>query len=187
MKKVLIIDCGSSKVPEIEKIISELKINFETQKLPEINSINNFDAIIISGAPILLTQTNHQPYLEKAHLIFSDSTKPILGICFGHQLMGLHFGATVSRCNESRTWEEITFSAPFKLTTASKSINYFEDHCECITLPKEFKLIASSKTCTVEAMQHNTNPWFGVQFHPEVSERQGQELIANFIALRSET
>jgi GMP synthase (glutamine-hydrolysing) len=188
MQKILIIDCGSTKVPEIEKIISQLKVPFETQKLTEVYSIDDFSGVIISGAPILFTKVQHEPYLEKTKILFSKPELPILGICFGHQLMGIHFGALVSLCNESRTWEEIYFTDRFKLMPSDpKTMRFFEDHCECVTLPDQFKLVASSKTCYVEVMQHNINPWFGVQFHPEVSEAQGQELIANFIALRCET
>ncbi len=188
MRKILIIDCGSSKVPEIEKLVSHLKTPYETQKLLDIESVDGFSGIIISGAPILLTQKDVGIYLEKAKIVFSNPKLPVLGICFGHQLMGMHHGSSISLCTESRTWEEINFSTPFTLNTSSAAtIRFFEDHCECIDLPEQFTLIASSGTCTVETMQHNINPWFGVQFHPEVSGPQGQELIANFIALTPDT
>lgn len=187
MSKTLIIDCGSTKVEAIEKILLSLNVAYEIQKLNSLNSIDGFSAIIISGAPILLTEVDHVEYLKKAHLIFTDSTKPILGICFGHQLMGIYHKAIVTKCKDSRSWEEINFNQQFDLLPGiNENISIFEDHCECITVPEEFLHIASSKTCYNEVMQHKTNVWYGVQFHPEVSGAVGHELIANFIGLAKE-
>lgn len=182
-KQILIIDCGSSKVPEIEKMVQACNAHFATIRLTDLAAIPLCDGIIISGAPILLTETNHQPYLEKAKIIFENPNLPILGICFGHQLMGLHHKASIERCEPDRNWQSITFHKPFKLIASTGEYSFMEDHCECITLPEHFQLVASSVTCTNEAMQHHHNSWFGVQFHPEVSGEQGLELFKTFIQI----
>ena len=63
---ILIIDCGSSKVVDIEKQLEAINIAFKTEKWNSltIGKLNNFGGIIISGGPILLTETDPKPYLK---------------------------------------------------------------------------------------------------------------------------
>jgi len=182
-RKILVVDCGSKKVPGIEKIAAAVNCAFDTTPLKELTEIGDeYIGVIISGAPILLTEVEHTPYLEKAKLLFSDPLLPVLGICFGHQLMGLYHGAAVSRCREDRDFQEINFVVAHPFVRKSPGIvRFHEDHCECITLPENFMLQASSAICTNEAMEHADHPWFGVQFHPETSGQDGHDFIANFI------
>ena len=56
-----------------------------------------------------------------------------------------------------------------------------EDHCEHISIPKDFEHLACSDTCINEAMKHKTKLHYGVQFHPEVSGNYGNILLENFV------
>jgi GMP synthase (glutamine-hydrolysing) len=184
MKPILIIDCGSSKVPAIEKMVTETAASYITIKLNNLNILPDTSGIIISGAPILLTEVDPVPYLQKAKILFANEHLPILGICFGHQLMGILHGSKVCRCNEDRDWQTIFIKEPSHLIPLKfDEEKFMEDHCECIDLPASFNLLGSSGTCENEMMAHRANPWYGVQFHPEVSEKSGYDLIANFIAI----
>jgi len=179
---ILIIDCGSSKVLDIEAQLEAINIKFKTIKWDKINleTIEENPGIIISGAPILLTEVDNQPYL-KAFKFLKKYPNPVLGICFGHQILGLLHGSEIKIGKEDRNWQNI------KIETSSTLFNYIrkpynmmEDHIEEISLPKGFKLLATSSKCSNEAMQHKIKPLFGVQFHPEVSERAGLQLLKNF-------
>ncbi len=183
MKKILIINCGSKKTPLIAEHVKALT-EFEILNFTNVRSIKKYSGIIISGAPILLTETSHGEYLNMGKIIFSNKNLPVLGICFGHQLMGIYHHALISKCDEDRNTQSILVVKKNDLFgNKNESYNFMEDHCESITCPESFTTLAYSVICENEMMQHNTNPWYGVQFHPEVSGDNGKQLIHNFIRL----
>lgn len=179
---ITVIDCGSSKVPDIVKMLEANGTTVKTQKITEFK-LNGSKGVVISGAPILLTEKNPADYLAATSFL-KKCKVPVLGICFGHQLIGLHHGAKIKRCMEDREWRKIKFFSDTEITRGFKEdMQFKEDHCECISLPVDFDLIASSVTCEVEMMKHKTKNIFGVQFHPEVSEENGNNLIRQFVQL----
>ncbi|MHB8842076.1 MAG: type 1 glutamine amidotransferase [Candidatus Aquicultor sp.] len=95
---------------------------------------------------------------------------PVLGICFGHQLIGKAFGSEVVRRERRVGFADVVKvqEAPIfdGLPPAWKSAVYHQDRIE--TLPQGFKLIASSQYCAVQAMAHADLPIWTTQFHPEI-------------------
>lgn len=181
---ILIIDCGSQKSPYISEIVDE----FEDCILVALHDFNpslleNKTGVIISGAPILITEVDTRPYLEKFEWIKTTSL-PVLGICFGHQIIGLLHGAMGSKMKEDRDWQLIeAFETCPLFDKLPTEFEMMEDHCESISIPPGFQLIASSDVCINECMQHFSKPLFGVQFHPEVSGNFGRIVIENFVKL----
>jgi GMP synthase (glutamine-hydrolysing) len=179
---ILIIDCGSQKTPFIEQLVDEF-MDYETVKIQDLTSenLNNKFGVIISGAPILITEVDPSPYLEKVKWL-KETNIPVFGICFGHQLIGLTYGAFGSRMKEDRDFQTVEiFEECILFDKLPSEIDMMEDHCETISIPQNFKLIASSDTCVNEAMMHKSKPFFGVQFHPEVSGNHGRIIFQNFI------
>lgn len=182
---ILIVDCGSTKVPEIVRCVTKSGYKSEIitiQNLPELN-LELYTAAIISGAPILLTQKDVRPFLLLSDALFKHNM-PILGICFGHQLMALHYGASVFMGSASRTDISINILSQSPIFKGMDNILVFnEDHCEYASLPLDFDLIAKSEACANEAMENHELQRYGVQFHPESSGDNGQLLIDNFLEL----
>lgn len=179
---ILIINCGSQKTPYIEQAV-DLQMDFKTVGLFDATAESAADVkgIIISGAPILITEVDTLPYLEQLSWILNANI-PVLGICFGHQILGLLHDANAARQMEDRDWQTIEALEEHPLfDKLPMEFQMVEDHCESISVPRDFKLLAVSDVCVNEAMYHKTKPFFGVQFHPEVSGNQGTLIIENFV------
>ena len=178
---IYIIDCGSEKVPHFEAWAKSRGVN-STLAWDKFSPENHPDAkaIIISGAPILLSQIDPTPYLRAFEWV-KEIQIPVLGICFGHQIIGMHHGAEISMMPEDRDLREIKIirQDPIFSNILSEA-KMQEDHCEEITLPKNFTHIASSQKCLVEGMKHPSKPIWGFQFHPEVNSIDGIQLLNNF-------
>lgn len=179
----LIINFGSSKTPQIAEVINDL--GFKATIIPWKDNFtlnDQVEGLILSGAPILLTQVDQTPYLEK-FLFLRETQVPVLGICFGHQLTGLLHGAEAYLGAENRTNTKIDHNASHLFLGLKNPCDMMEDHTEGINLPEGFVSLASSKEYELEAMRHSSKKMFGVQFHPEVSGENGRILLNNFCQL----
>ena len=181
---ILIIDCGSSKTPSIETMVDEF-CDFQTVPILDFTEsmLTSIAGVIISGAPLLITEQNIATYLNKLSWL-KTIKKPTLGICFGHQLIGITFGAFGQKMREDRDVQLIeVFEDSLLFDKLPTEFDMLEDHCETISIPQHFKLVASSDACVNEAMEHQSLPIFGVQFHPEVSGNYGRIIFDNFIKI----
>jgi anthranilate synthase/aminodeoxychorismate synthase-like glutamine amidotransferase len=122
-------------------------------------------------------------------LIRLQADVPILGVCLGHQALGLAFGATVDRAprlmhgktSPVRHGDQGVFAGlpnPFEAT------RYHSLEVKENTLPEELEPLAWADDGTLMGMRHRSLPYWGVQFHPEsVLTGSGPRLLANFLAI----
>lgn len=181
---ILVINCGSNKTRFITQIVDD-QIDVDEIGIFDLKeiSLDKYTGIIISGAPILVTEQNIDPYLEVLNDVLATK-KPILGICFGHQLIGIKYGSIASKMRTINDMEEISVLDDSPLfNRLPHEISMMEDHCETISIPEGFKLLASSDSCVNEAMEKKDAPIYGIQFHPEVSGNHGAIVIQNFISI----
>ncbi len=182
--RVVVVDCGSSKVPTIAGVLEGLGAKADIispHQLPEIVS-DLPAAIIISGNPALICETGTD-FLADFDVLRALRL-PVLGICFGHQVIGILYGAEVSIGKEDRDLRHMEILQREPLFAGLSGDDEFqEDHTEEITLPRDFIHLATSSHCFNEAMMHRELPVYGVQFHPESSGSAGKALIANFLSI----
>ncbi len=185
--RVTVVDCGSSKVPDIVRILAVSGVEAQVI-LPADLKLLERDlpaAIMISGNPTLIRDTG-TGFLEDFELL-KKLTIPVLGICFGHQVIGLLYGAEVTTGKEDRDLRQLQVLKANRLFAGLANEDAFqEDHTEEVSIPDRFVHLAASSHCSNEAMKHSELPIYGVQFHPESSGQAGRQLLQNFLSLTAE-
>ncbi len=190
--KILIIDFGSQYTQLIARRVREIGVYCEicSHSISD-NFIKKFapKGIIISGGPKNISKDDIDFIPE---LIFKLKI-PILGICYGMQIMAKQLGGLVI----SSTVAEYGF-ATVRMHAHSKlfidiadNINdkghgmldvWMSHGLEVNKVPNNFKCIASSNNCAVVAMADEEKKYYGLQFHPEVTHtKQGKKIISRFI------
>ncbi|MCS7258233.1 MAG: gamma-glutamyl-gamma-aminobutyrate hydrolase family protein [candidate division WOR-3 bacterium] len=147
---------------------------------------SDYDALILSGSPDLISCGA----FSKSYLEFLKYNRlPTLGICYGHQLLAKAFGAKISSQKYPIEKEELIRIIKLDPIFAGLDSEFIaqESHREYVekeSLVKAgFELLAVSESCEVEAIKHIEYFFYGVQFHPERSGRNGQIIFENFFNL----
>ncbi|HIU51098.1 MAG TPA: glutamine-hydrolyzing GMP synthase [Candidatus Merdicola faecigallinarum] len=181
---ILILDFGGQYNQLIARRVRECNVYSEVvpyhisiEKIKEKNP----KGIIFTGGPASV-YNEESPMCDKA--IFELGI-PILGICYGMQLMTHLLGGTVSKANKREygaTSVCITPSSP--LFNGFQEINTFlMSHTDFVEkVPEGFSAIGNTDHCPIAAMQNENKKLYGIQFHPEVNlSENGTQVISNFL------
>lgn len=183
MKKIVIVDFGGQYTHMIARRVRECHVYSEIVNPAHFIPDENTAGIIFSGSPRSVTDES----LTSVHFDISALTVPLLGICYGHQLITKLLGGKVES-HQFREYGNVsaTFSEKEKLFAGmdEKQLVWMSHGDSVTQLPSDFIVTASSETTPVCAYRHKEKAIFGVQFHPEVSHTvNGQRIIENFIAM----
>ena len=182
-EKVLILDFGSQYTQLIARRVRELNIFCEI--FPFDNNkydISDYKALILSGSPYSVRSDNSL----KINLDNFRSVLPVLGICYGAQLLAHNSGGEV-KPSKTREYGRATLQSIDKKNTLFKGIQdssqVWMSHADTIfKLPSSCVRIASTKDVENAAFQFIGENTFGIQFHPEVyHSSDGKILLKNFL------
>ncbi len=188
-ERIIIIDFGSQVTKLIARRIREMGVFSEVLTLPELKKIKSFNkikGIILSGGPSTVTKKT-SPRIPAS--IYSKQI-PILGICYGLQLIAQSFGGLVKTVNSKREFGRVSLK---KTKNSLLTKNFFHNqktivwmsHQDIVyKIPKGFVKTASTKDSPYTIIENKKNKIFGLQFHPEVTHTpNGFILLKNFIFL----
>ncbi len=181
--RLLILDFGSQYTQLIARRVREIGVYCEIYPYDvDVSFIKDFAAsgIILSGGP---ESVNESVHVRAPECVF-ELNVPVLGICYGMQTMAHQFGGEVASSDKREFgYAKIEIS---KVTPLYESVPQTQDvwmsHGDkVVDLGDEFEVIASSENAPIAAMAHKTKPYYGVQYHPEVTHSAyGKELLENF-------
>ncbi|HEY0242031.1 MAG TPA: glutamine-hydrolyzing GMP synthase [Gemmatimonadaceae bacterium] len=183
--RILILDYGAQYTQLIARRVREARVYSEIHPPTRtVEWVRNWNptGIILSGGPNSVYADN-APRADRA--LFDIA--PVLGICYGMQLIGFLEGSEVKRGGRREYGRaEVKVTEPGVLFSGFDVDEQFGawmshgDHVEAP--PKGYVAIASSNANPLAAFRHESKPIYGVQFHPEVAHTpRGGEIIANFL------
>ena len=145
------------------------------------------DLVILTGSSALLSKPSTRELFQPEMVLVRKAKFPILGICYGHQIIGSAFGAITRDMGQMlRGYEKVSVVRKHPLFDGLPSeLVVAESHRQELTkVPDEFQHLAQSTTSKVEAIVHRSRSIYGVQFHPERSNDDhphGRILIQNLL------
>ncbi len=179
---LLVVDNGSIYTKNLTDFLNKKNIFFEKQtpQLLDLDSLGNYDSIILSGRRKNEKKTNEINSKIVTHSIKNNIK--LLGICYGAEILTLTLGGTIRKTSSHQKGNE-TIKIFKENLISSDSLDVFESHgFEISKLPSVLVPLAESKKCKYEIIQYEKKPIFGTQFHPEMSQ-DGHDLIEKFCSL----
>ena len=183
MDKIVVLDFGSQYSHLICRRIREFSVYAELVPfditVEELTKLNP-RGIIFSGGPASVYNSG-APIPENK--IF-EMKLPILGICYGHQLIVNNYGGKVKRANKEYGSSLLTIDDDSSLLNGlGKSIRAWMSHGdEAEQIPKNFEVIGHTESAKAAAIANMEKSIYGIQFHPEVVHtEQGTEILKNFV------
>ena len=190
--RLLILDFGSQYTQLIARRIREVGVYCEI--IPWDSSDHDIESfspngIILSGGPESVTATGSP---RAPDCVFTLEV-PILGICYGMQTMAEQLGGAVEGSDTSEFgYAQIRRTSAGGLLAdladqtdadGRQLLDVWMSHGDKVSqLPPDFELIAETDSCPIAGMAHRDKPWFGIQFHPEVTHTlQGEALFTHFV------
>ena len=148
---------------------------------------SGFDGVVLSGSPFMLSEGWVRRKFSGEIEALRDTRAPVIGICFGHQLVACAFGSSILRLKRStrRYVETQVLQRDPIFQGLPGEIEVFESHHEVVDeVPEDFTLLARSSRSPIAAMKHSGMTIYGLQFHPERSSKlrpDGDAVVANMV------
>ncbi len=181
-EQILILDFGSQYTQLIARRVRELNVYCEIHPFNKIPPIQKFTkGVILSGSPCSVRDAG-SPDVDLAQF----RSLPVLGICYGAQLIAHKTGGEVKPSN-IREYGRARLAAVDHhnelLKEVSRDSQVWMSHADTIsTLGEGFDIIASTSTVKIAAFRKKGEPIYAIQFHPEVTHTtEGKNLLRNFV------
>jgi GMP synthase (glutamine-hydrolysing) len=185
---ILVLDFGGQYCHLIGRRIRELGVyseivahDIKPEEIKLLNEKFNVKGLIFSGGPASV----YEPKAPKPNQQILELKMPILGLCYGHQLIAKMVGGKVAPAKQKEYG--IAYVTVDKPLGVLKGLNGKErvwmSHGDTVfALPSDFEVLAHTENCPVAAFKHKEKPIYGLQWHPEVIHtKNGMQMLRNFV------
>ncbi|MCX6785756.1 MAG: glutamine-hydrolyzing GMP synthase [Candidatus Komeilibacteria bacterium] len=178
-QQIAILDFGSQYAHLIARRFRQLGVLAKLYPTDyPVEKIENLIGIVLSGSPGSV-HSNQYPFNGKVF----ELNLPVLGLCYGHQLMAHYLGGRVLQSNAREYGQAVlqVSQSPLFEGLQSDEVVWMSHGDSVAELPKGFKTIGSTLECPIAAMANERAKIYGLQFHPEVSHTaNGLKVLENF-------
>jgi GMP synthase (glutamine-hydrolysing) len=179
--QITVLDTGGQYTHLIARRVRELGVYCDVQPSEApLESLRGRKGIIISGGPSSVLEPA-SPDIDPRIL---NNDAPVLGICYGHQLIAKHLGGDVQKGSRGEYGlAHLTVTENNPLWAGVSESQIWMSHFDSVaSVPPGFSIIATSAVSGVAAMSDASRQIFGIQFHPEVVHTHaGQRVLENFV------
>ncbi len=185
---ILVLDFGGQYCHLIGRRIREngvyseiVPYDISPEEVKALNQKLNVKGLILSGGP----SSVYEPNAPKINPRILEMNLPILGLCYGHQLLAQLTNGKVepAACKEYGTTQVAIDKPVGVLEGLNEKEKVWMSHGDTVfSLPPEFEELAHTESCPVAAFRHKDKPIYGLQWHPEVIHtKNGARMLHNFI------
>ncbi|MEM2254782.1 MAG: glutamine-hydrolyzing GMP synthase [Candidatus Bathyarchaeia archaeon] len=185
---VLVLDFGGQYCHLIGRRIREngvyseiVPFNIKVEEIKYLSEKFNVKGLILSGGPSSVFDSE-APKLNREVL---ELGLPVLGLCYGHQLLAYMAGGTVKPAERKEYGATyVTIDEPVGvLKGLNKREKVWMSHGDTVfAVPDEYEVLAHTENCPVAAFRHKIKPIYGLQWHPEVAHTEkGMQMLRNFL------
>lgn len=186
---ILIVDYGSQYTLLIARRVREMGVYsevwpYDDPRLKELGSGVDVRGVILSGGPGQVGSAAAPALVES----ILEADLPVLGICYGMQLLTSHFGGEVRRKETGGEYGRTVVTVDqarglFGGFPVGEKTTVWMSHGDTVTAaPEDFEVVGSTDNGLIAAMAHRSRPLFGLQFHPEVSHTEdGAAMLRRYV------
>jgi len=185
---ILVVDFGSQYCHLIARRIRELNVyseivpsNITAEEIRKVNSHLNVKGLILSGGPYSVYERGS----PKIYPQILDLGIPVLGLCYGHQLIAYLLGGEVKRgARQEYGIAYVTIDKPIDILKGlNRTEKVWMSHGDTVQrLNEDFEVLAHTENCPIAAFRHREKPIYGLQWHPEVIHTEhGMKMLSNFV------
>jgi len=180
--KICVVDNGGQWTHRIWRVLRELGCDSKIiSNTTPVDAIDTDGLVLSGGAPRIAWES---PKLGLCTDYLKEFNGPVFGICVGLQLMAVHCGgkAGPSEIPEYGLAQVKVIEEDDLFKGIPREFRAWESHNDEVKEAKGFVVLAVSENCKIQAAKHETKPFYGVQFHPEVNDTEhGEDIYRNFI------